>query len=287
MVNELMKQLLEAGVHFGHQSSRWNPKMAPYIFGEKNGVYIINLEKTVEAIEKACSFLRDIAAKGKFVLFVGTKKQAQDIILEQASRCGMFYINSRWLGGTLTNFQTIKKSIRRLKELEKMQTEGKFLELTKKEVTLFTKEMEKLKKNLQGISSMEGLPGALFVIDSKREDIAVKEACKLSIPIVAIVDTNCDPDFIDYPIAGNDDAIRSIRLVTSIISDAVLQGRENYLKESKAREEEKAKEEANLIEDTHRQELEEIAEEVVKKKVKIKEELPAKIRKPIKVKKEG
>ena len=218
-----MKQLLEAGVHFGHQTRRWNPKMERYIFTERNGIYIIDLQKTVKKVEEAYNFVRELAAEGGKILFVGTKKQAQESVKEEAERCGMFYINQRWLGGTLTNFGTIQTRIARLKELERMQEDGTFDVLPKKEVMLLKKEMERLKKFLGGIKEMKELPDALFVIDPRKERIAVSEARKLNIPIVAIVDTNCDPDEIDYVIPGNDDAIRAVKLLTSKIADAVIE----------------------------------------------------------------
>jgi len=222
--NVTMKQLLEAGVHFGHQTRRWNPKMKPYIFADKNGIYIIDLQKTVRLFKKAYQFIRDTVAEGKNVLFVGTKRQAQEAIQEEATRCGMPYVNHRWLGGMLTNFQTIRKGIERLKELESMAEDGRLEGYTKKEIMRLQKERAKLLKNLGGIKEMKELPGALFVVDSRREYIAVKEARKLGIPVVAIVDTNCDPDEVDYVIPGNDDAIRAIRLFASLIADACLEG---------------------------------------------------------------
>jgi small subunit ribosomal protein S2 len=219
-----MKQLLEAGVHFGHQTRRWNPKMARYIFTERNGIYIIDLQKTVKKVEEAYNFMRDLAQEGKTVLFVGTKKQAQDSVKEEAERCGMFYVNQRWLGGTLTNFNTIQKRIARLHELEQMEADGTFDLLPKKEVIVLRKEKERLEKFLGGIKGMKELPGALFIIDPRKERIAVAEARKLGIPIVAIVDTNCDPDEIDYVIPGNDDAIRAVKLLTAKMADAILEG---------------------------------------------------------------
>lgn len=224
MSNVTMKQLLEAGVHFGHQTRRWNPKMKPYIFADKNGIYIIDLQKTVRLFKKAYQFIRDTVAEGKNVLFVGTKRQAQEAIQEEATRCSMPYVNHRWLGGMLTNFQTIRKGIERLKELESMAEDGRLEGYTKKEIMRLQKERAKLLKNLGGIKEMKELPGALFVVDSRREYIAVKEARKLGIPVVAIVDTNCDPDEVDYVIPGNDDAIRAIRLFASLIADACLEG---------------------------------------------------------------
>ena len=222
-VSITMKELLEAGVHFGHQTKRWNPKMKQYIFGKRNGIYIIDLQKTLKLFKEASQFIADLAGQGKRILFVGTKRQAQDAILEEANRCGMFYVNNRWLGGTLTNFQTVRKSIERLKEIEAILNDTE-KEMSKKERAQLDHEREKLQKNLIGIREMDGLPDALFVIDPKKEYIAVKEAKKLKIPVVAIVDTNCDPEDIDYVIPGNDDAIRAIRLFTQKIADAVLEG---------------------------------------------------------------
>ncbi len=219
-----MKELLEAGVHFGHQTKRWNPKMKKYIFGKRNGIYIIDLQKTLKQFKEASKFVTDLAAGGKNLLFVGTKRQAQDAIYEEANRCGMFYVNTRWLGGTLTNFSTIRKSIHRLKEIEATLAQEDNENLTKKERLRLEREKEKLEKNLTGIKEMDELPDALFVIDPKQEYIAVKEANILGIPVVAVVDTNCDPDVIDHVIPGNDDAIRAIRLFTSRIADAVLEG---------------------------------------------------------------
>jgi small subunit ribosomal protein S2 len=218
-----MKELLEAGVHFGHQTKRWNPKMKKYIFGKRNGIYIIDLQKTLKLFKEASSFISDLASQGKRLLFVGTKRQAQDAILEEANRCGMFYVNNRWLGGTLTNFTTVRKSIERLKEIESVLGDTE-KEMSKKERAALDRERDKLQKNLIGIREMDGLPDALFVIDPKKEYIAVKEAKKLGIPVVAIVDTNCDPEDIDYVIPGNDDAIRAIRLFTQKTADAVLEG---------------------------------------------------------------
>lgn len=222
-----MKQLLQAGVHFGHQTRKWNPKMKRYIFAERNGIYIIDLRQTVKLLTEACNFLRDIVSQGELVLFVGTKKQAADIVKEEALRCGMFYVNERWLGGMLTNFETIRKSIKKLKELEKMEQEGKFDLLPKKEVMDLKKQQEKLARNLSGIREMYKLPGAVIVMDTLNEKIAVAEANKLMIPVVAIVDTKCDPDQIDYPIPGNDDAIRSIKLICEKLTDAIIEGQAN------------------------------------------------------------
>ena len=221
-----MKQLLEAGVHFGHQTRRWNPKMAKYIFTERNGIYIIDLQKTVRKVEEAYNFLRSVAEEGKSVLFVGTKKQAQEAVKEEAVKAGMYYVNERWLGGMMTNYQTIQKRVKRLKELEAMEEDGTFDILTKKEVQKLRHEMEKLDKFLGGIKEMNKLPGALFIVDPRKERIAVAEARKLNIPIVAIVDTNCDPDEIDYVIPGNDDAIRAVKLLTGRMADAVMEGRQ-------------------------------------------------------------
>ncbi|MCI6639796.1 MAG: 30S ribosomal protein S2 [Pygmaiobacter massiliensis] len=221
-----MKQLLEAGVHFGHQTRRWNPKMKKYIFTERNGIYIIDLQKTVKMLDEAYNFVRDTAAAGGTVLFVGTKKQAQDSIREEATRCGMFYINARWLGGTLTNFRTIRKRIDRLEQLKKMREDGTFDLLPKKEVVKHELEIEKLEKFLGGVKDMNKLPKAMFIVDPHKERIAVSEARKLNIPIVAIVDTNCNPDEIDYVIPGNDDAIRAVKLISGAMADAVLEGRQ-------------------------------------------------------------
>ena len=222
-VSITMKELLEAGVHFGHQTKRWNPKMKKYIFGKRNGIYIIDLQKTLKLFKESSAFVTELASQGKRVLFVGTKRQAQDAILEEANRCGMFYVNNRWLGGTLTNFTTVRKSIERLKELESLLADTE-KEMSKKERAALDREREKLQKNLIGIREMDGLPDAIFVIDPKKEHIAVKEARKLGIPVVGIVDTNCDPEAVDHVIPGNDDAIRAIRLFTQKIADSVLEG---------------------------------------------------------------
>lgn len=236
-----MKQLLEAGVHFGHQTRRWNPKMKSYIFGARNGIYIIDLQKTVQLFKVAYDFVAQMASEGKSLLFVGTKKQAQDAIVEESSRCGMYYVNNRWLGGTLTNFQTIRKSIDRLKTLEAMKEDGSIQRFPKKEILQMEKDIVKLKKSLGGIKDMEKIPGALFIIDPKKEYIAIREAQKLGIPVVAVVDTNCDPDGIDYIIPGNDDAIRAIRLLTARMADASLEGR-GRLEEAMRAERDKAAE---------------------------------------------
>ncbi|MBS5479638.1 MAG: 30S ribosomal protein S2 [Acutalibacteraceae bacterium] len=241
-----MKQLLEAGVHFGHQTRRWNPKMAPYIFTERNGIYIIDLQKTVRKLEEAYMFVRDLSAEGKTVLFVGTKKQAQDSIREEAIRAGAHYVNARWLGGMLTNFRTIRGRIARLAQLRAMEEDGTFDLLPKKEVIKLNHEIEKLEKFLGGIKNMDKLPGALFIVDPRKEKIAVAEARKLNIPIVAIVDTNCDPDDVDYVIPGNDDAIRAVKLIASTMANAILEGRqgEQDAAEETAKAEEETAEEA-------------------------------------------
>src|SRR5882672_7018687 len=227
-----MKELLEAGVHFGHQTKRWNPKMQKYIFGERNGIYIIDLQKTLKKFREAYAYVRDLAAGVVTLLMVGTKKQAQETVLEEAGRCGMFYVNHRWLGGTLTNFATIRKSIARLKQLDERKETGEYERLPKKEVIVLEREREKLQHTLIGIRNLDRLPSAVFIIDPKKETIAVEEARRLAIPIVAIVDTNCDPTGIDYPVPGNDDAIRSVRLITSRIADAVLEGAGTLAKEA-------------------------------------------------------
>jgi len=232
-----MKQLLEAGVHFGHQTRRWNPKMAPYIFTERNGIYIIDLQKTVKKVEECYNFLRDVAARGENILFVGTKKQAQEAMREEALRCNMFYVNERWLGGMLTNFKTIQTRINRLRKLEAMEADGTFDVLPKKEVIGLRLEMEKLTKYLGGIKDMKKLPGALFIVDPRKENIAVLEARKLNIPIVATVDTNCDPDVIDHVIPANDDAIRAVKLLTAKMADAVLEGQGMQMEEAAEAEE--------------------------------------------------
>lgn len=233
-----MKQLLEAGVHFGHQTRRWNPKMSRYIFTERNGIYIIDLQKTVKKVEECYNVMRNIAADGGKILFVGTKKQAQDSVKEEAERSDMYYINQRWLGGTLTNFGTIRKRINRLKDLEKMQEDGTFDVLPKKEVILLKKEMERLEKFLGGIKEMNKLPDALFVVDPRKERIAIAEARKLNIPIIAIVDTNCDPDEVDHVIPGNDDAIRAVKLLTGKMADAIIEANQGGEETAEAAEEE-------------------------------------------------
>ena len=233
-----MKQLLEAGVHFGHQTRRWNPKMAKYIFTERNGIYIIDLQKTVKKLDEAYNFVRDVAAEGGSILFVGTKKQAQESIREEATRCGMHYVNARWLGGMLTNFRTIRRRIDRMEQIKKMREDGTFDMLPKKEVAKLELELEKLEKFLGGVKEMGSLPKAMFIVDPRKERIAVAEARKLNIPIVAIVDTNCDPDEIDYVIPGNDDAIRAVKLIAGAMADAVLEGRQGeQMDEAEAEEE--------------------------------------------------
>ena len=234
-----IKQLLEAGVHFGHHTRRWNPKMAEYIFTERNGIYIIDLQKTVGKVDEAYMFVRELAANGGKLLFVGTKKQAADAVKEEAERCGMYYVNVRWLGGMLTNYKTIKNSINRLESLEAMKENGTFALLPKKEVAVLEKEMSDLNKNLGGIKEMPGLPDAIFIVDPKKEHNAVLEAKKLGIPVVAIVDTNCDPDDADYIIPGNDDAIRAIKLISSVLADAVIEGNQG--------EQNAAAEESNVV----------------------------------------
>ena len=224
MATITMKELLEAGVHFGHQTKRWNPRMKEYIFGERNGIYIIDLQKTLKMFKEASKFVQDLAANGKIVLFVGTKRQAQDAIAEEATKCGGFYINQRWLGGLLTNWVTVQKSVKRLKELDEMATDGRYELLPKKEVIKLERERKHLQANLAGIKNMSRLPDAVFVIDSNKEQIAVREARKLGIPVVAVVDTNCDPTEVDYVIPGNDDALRAIRLFTSKISESIAEG---------------------------------------------------------------
>jgi small subunit ribosomal protein S2 len=230
-----MKDLLEAGVHFGHQTKRWNPKMKEYIFGERNGIYIIDLSKTVKLFHDAEEFLTNLAAEGKTVLFVGTKRQAQDVIAEEAQRCGMYFVNQRWLGGLLTNFTTIQRSLSRLRDIEAMATDGRYDTLSKKEIARAEKEKRKLLKNLEGIRQMGRLPDAIFVVDTRKEKIAVDEARKLKIPVIGIVDTNCDPDEVDYVIPGNDDALRAIKLFASRVAEALVSGR--TLRESRQAEE--------------------------------------------------
>ncbi|TAM39309.1 30S ribosomal protein S2 [bacterium] len=262
-----MKQLLEAGVHFGHQTKRWNPKMKKFIFGSRSGIYIIDLEKTEECVNSARDFLMDITSKGEFVLFVGTKKQAQDVIKQEAIRCGMYYVTDRWPGGMLTNFATIKKSINRLKDIEKMRVDGTFEKLTKKEVARLEKELAKLNKNFAGIVAMEHMPKAVFIVDTKKEETAVAEARRMGIPVIGLIDTNSNPDLVDYPIPGNDDATKSIRTVAVIIADTIIEGRNKFLSylSQEGVKLEAAKEEAQgeLLpeEDVQIKEIEEIVEE--------------------------
>ena len=237
MSDVTMKQMLEAGLHFGHQTRRWNPKMKPYIFGPRNGIYIINLDKTMRLFRQACDFVSQETGKGGYILFVGTKRQAQTIIKEEAMRCNMFYINHRWLGGTLTNFQTIKKAVDRLKSIEAMQEDGSINRFPKKEILLMEKERVKLDRNIGGIKNMRTMPAAVFVVDPNKEQIAVKEAINLNIPVIALTDTNCNPDGLSYIIPGNDDAIRAIKLITSAIAETVLDGRSKFT-EAEALEEE-------------------------------------------------
>jgi len=258
MVSEILKALLECGVHFGHQTRRWNPKMKRFIFGERSGIYIIDLEKTVEALNIARDFALNIAGKGGYILFVGTKKQASDVIASEAQRAGMPYINNRWMGGLLTNFDTVRKSLDKLTRIETMATDGTFANLKKKEISSLEIERQKLLRDLGGIREMKGIPKAVFLVDSKREEIAVREANRLKIPIIGLIDTNCDPDPIDYPIPGNDDALKSIRYITTVIADAIIEGRKEFLaaealrvrtdKKAKAAEESKAAEAAETKE---------------------------------------
>ena len=261
-----IKDLLEAGVHFGHQTKRWNPKMKKFIFGERSKIYIIDLEKTQECVERARDFIMDITSKGELVLFVGTKKQAQEVVQQEAIRSGMHYVTERWPGGLLTNFATVKKSINRLKEIEKMKEDGTFDKLTKKEIARLEKELGKLKKNFSGIVLMERMPKAMFVVDTKKEETAVREANRLSIPIVGLIDTNSNPDLIDYPIPGNDDATKSIRMVTVLIADTINEGRKkflSYLSQEGATLKKEEKEEEPVVlpeEEIKIKEIEEIAE---------------------------
>ncbi|TRZ48952.1 30S ribosomal protein S2 [bacterium] len=261
-----MKQLLEAGVHFGHKTSRWNPKMKKFIFGERSGIYIIDLEKTEACLNKARDFLLDIAAKGEIVLFVGTKKQAQEVVQQEALRAGMYYVTERWPGGMLTNFATIKKSINRLKDIEKMRQDGTFEKLTKKEVAGLEKELAKLKKDFFGIVQMERIPKAMFVVDTQKEETAIKEAKRLAIPVVGLIDTNSNPDLVDYPIPGNDDATKSIRLISTFIAESILEGRKrflSYLSESKVGVKEEEAGAASVVlpeEEVGIKEIEEIVE---------------------------
>ena len=279
----LMKTLLEAGVHFGHETKRWNPKMKKYIFGAKNGVYIIDLEKTKDALLKACDYLKQMAATGNSILFVGTKKQAQEIIKEETMRCGMFYVNQRWLGGMLTNFQTIKKSLKRLEELERIKEDGTMAKLSKKEAAQLNKEMVKLNKNLEGVRSMSKLPKAMFVVDAKKEEIAVKEAKKLGIPVVALVDTNSDPDLVNYVIPGNDDAIRSIKMIVNLIATSILEGKDAFAAGVAQKAREEAEEEAAEAGEPIKV-IDEEVEELVEGDIKLKEDESAPKEVPIKKK---
>lgn len=269
MVTELIKQLLEAGVHFGHQTKRWNPKMKKYIFGQKAGIYIIDLEKTVECMNRARNFIAEVIGQNKSILFVGTKKQAQEIIQQEAQRCESFYVNMRWLGGLLTNFSTVRNSVDRLNDIDEMQRDGRINKLKKKEILKLQKEKDKLLKNLSGILAMDRLPGLLFVIDPKKEETAVLEANRLHIPVIALIDTNCDPDKVDYPIPGNDDALKSIRMVTSYIADSIIEARKSYKEVIKVLEERKKIEEAISVkeEEVIAEEAEKIEKEALKEGV--------------------
>jgi len=280
----LVKQLLEAGVHFGHQTKKWNPKMEKFIFGEKEGIYIIDLEQTAKLLLEACNFLNEVALAGSYILFAGTKKQAQSIIKEEAKKCNMFYVNQRWLGGTLTNFQTIRKSIKKLESFENMKEDGTYDNLSKKERSMTDKKILKLLKNLEGIRKMERLPGALFVVDSKKEAIAVHEANKLSIPVVALVDTDCDPDKIDYVIPGNDDAMKSIAFVASLISKSVTEGKSQFLASKK----DETAEKESPSEDTGDKQAEKETEELIEGDIKLEKTAEEKGKEePVKRKKTG
>lgn len=245
MVEELIKELLEAGVHFGHQTKRWCPKMKRFIFGQRSGIYIIDLEKTVQCLDEARNFIKDITVRGGKVLFIGTKKQAQMIIEEEAVKSEMFFVKNRWSGGLLTNFQTVRKSLNRLKEIEKMQEDGTWENLKKKEIASLTKERDKLLFNFGGVREMKEMPQAVFIVDPKKEEIAVREAYKLGIPIVAIIDTNCDPDMIDFPIPGNDDALKSIRIITNLLAESVREGRKEFLSSETVKKQTAQKQEAS------------------------------------------
>jgi len=265
---DLIKQLLEAGVHFGHQTKRWNPKMKKFIFGRKSSIYIIDLEKTVVCLEEARTFLKDIVSNGKKILFVGTKKQAKDVIKQEAQRCGMPYVSERWIGGLLTNFATVTKRVSRFKEIKKMEEDGSLHNFTKKEASLILKEKSKLQQNFEGVEDMHELPGAIFIVDSKKEENAIQEARKLSIPLVALIDTNCDPDGIDYPIPGNDDAIKSIVLVASLVSSSIAEAinlRPKISEEEPETEEAKTQTEA---EDTPKEEKKKVTKKKSKTKTK-------------------
>lgn len=245
MVEEVIKKLLEAGVHFGHQTKRWNPKMKRFIFGQRSGIYIIDLEKTVDCLNSAKDFMRDVTSKGGKILFVGTKKQSQSVIEEEAVNSEMFFVKNRWSGGLLTNFQTVRKSLDRLKEIEKMKEDGVWENLKKKEIARLTKERDKLLFNFGGIREMKGMPQAIFVVDPKKEEIAVKEAYKLGIPIVGIVDTNCDPELINYPIPGNDDALKSIRIITTLVAESIREGQKEFVKSETVKKKAAQKQEAS------------------------------------------
>ncbi|MDD5355200.1 MAG: 30S ribosomal protein S2 [Candidatus Omnitrophica bacterium] len=284
MQTELIKQLLEAGVHFGHQSKRWNPKMKKYIFGKKAGIYIIDLEKTTECLDKARNFISEVISQGKSVLFVGTKKQAQEIISEEAKRCEVFSVTYRWIGGLLTNFQTVRKNVQRLKDIEEMQQDGRINRLTKKEISKFMKEKEKLNRNLLGIVEMDKMPGVLFIIDPKNEETAVLEANRLNIPVIALIDTNCDPDKVAFPIPGNDDALKSIRIITSLIADSVIEAKKSYREVLKVLEEQKKVEEVIVEEEPI---IEEEINEKIEKIEKIEEKELGEIKAPIKAKPRG
>ncbi len=259
MVEELIKKLLEAGVHFGHQTKRWNPKMKKFIFGQRSGIYIIDLEKTVQRLNEARDYIRDIAAKGGKVLFIGTKKQAQTIIEEEAVKSEMFYVQNRWSGGLLTNFQTVRKSLDRLREIEQMQENGIWENLKKKEIASLTKERDKLLFNFGGVREMKEMPQAVFVVDPKKEEIAVREAYKLGIPIIAIIDTNCDPDLIAYPIPGNDDALKSIRIITNLVAESIREGQKEFatsetIRKKTAQKQEASQEKASVRSDPGKEE---------------------------------
>ena len=258
-----MKQLLEAGVHFGHQTKRWDPKMAEYIYQARNGIHIIDLQKTSKKIDEAYKFMKEVAEEGKDILFVGTKKQAQECIKEAAEKSNMFYVDQRWLGGMLTNFKTIRQRIQRLNKLEEMQEDGTFDVLPKKEVAQLKNEMEKLEKNLGGIKNMTNMPGAMFVVDPKNERIAVQEARKLNIPIIGLIDTNCNPEDVDYPIPGNDDAIRAVKLITDVMANAIIEGRQGEILETETEMEEQAEVATEEIKDIEEVVAEETAETVV------------------------
>lgn len=264
MPTELIKQLLEAGVHFGHQTKRWNPKMKKFIFGKKVGIYIIDLEKTAECLDRARTFISEVIGQNKSILFVGTKKQAQEIIQEEAERCKSFFVINRWLGGLLTNATTIRKSVKHLRDIEEMEQDGRIHKLKKKEIAQLMKEKGKFMKNLSGILEMDKMPGALFIVDPKKEDTAVLEAYRLKIPIIALIDTNCDPDKINYPIPGNDDALKSIRLITSLVATSIIEARKSYqevievLEQRKKAEESFSKEEEKKDEETPRVEGEDV-----------------------------